>query len=475
MKQLYKNISFTSLHQVFVTLLAFVLVPVATRYLGTRDYGLYTVATTIGFFVGLFADLGISTIVTREISRKPRIASAFFARVLGAKLSLSVFAVLFLIVYLKFANYDARSNQVIATSAISAIVGSFSMAAFGVFRGVEKMQYEAFGVSLDKTISVAIGILVLLLGYDIRVFIWSFVISTTVLFCYYYYVLYKKILDFKISFRKKQSLVILGVSAYLGVSAFLSMAYNYLDILMLSKMGGMADIGFYSAAYRILMVTRIFPTILSTAFLPQLSARHSDRKKLASLFSEGVSYLWLIIIPLIPGAFYLADPIITFICGADFAPGGPALQILAFAAGAQMVNIFFVPLYIALNEQRKIVHFQVVGLVLNITLNLILIPVLSFIGAAIATVATEAIILLLIYFWMRKRLALPLFPSLAYTAKVLACTVTMMVFVVFAEWAGVQVIAIIIGAIVVYLATLLATKTIDLAKMKKVVMEKSLT
>ena len=183
----------------------------------------------------------------------------------------------------------------------------------------------------------------------------------------------------------------------------------------------------------------------------------------------------MIIIPLIPGAFYLADPIITFICGGDFAPGGPALQILVFAAGAQMINIFFVPLYIALNEQRRIVHFQVVGLVMNVTLNLILIPILSFIGAAIATVATEAVILLLIFLWMRKRLALSLFPPAAYTAKVIACTMMMMFFVIFAELMNVHVLLIIMGAIIVYLVALLATKTIDVAEMKKMVMEKSAT
>lgn len=474
MKQLYKNLSFTSLHQIFVTLLAFVLVPVATRFLGAQDYGLYTLATTIGFFVGLFADLGLSTIVTREISKRPFLASAFFGRVLATKIALTALALLFLGAYLIFAGYDARSNQVIATFAVSSIVGSFSMAAFGVFRGIEKMQYEALGVSMDKMISVAIGVLVLLLGYDIRVFIWSFVISTTFLFFYSFWILYKKILTFKLLFRTRQNIIILGVSIYLGISAFLSMAYNYLDILMLSKMGGMADIGYYSAAYRILMVTRIFPTILSTAFLPQLSAHFANKEKLSELFSEGAGYLLVIIFPLIPGAFYLANPIITFVCGNDFFPGGAALQILAFAAGAQMLNIFFVPLYIALNEQRRIVYFQIVGLIMNVSLNLVLIPRFSFLGAAAATVATEGVILMLIFLWMRRVLARPLLPPIRYIAKVLLCTALMMVFVIFAAHAKMHVAAIIIGAIGLYMAMIFITKIIDLAKIKKALFEKAL-
>jgi len=471
MRQLYKNISFTSLHQIFVTLLAFVLVPLATRYLGAKDYGLYTLATTIGFFIGLAADLGLSTIVTREISKNPRLASAIFGRVLGIKLMLTILAAVLFALFLIFAGYDPRSNQVIATFAVSSLIGSYSMAAFGVFRGIQKMQYEAIGVSMDKVLSVSLGILVLLLGYDIRLFIWSFVVSSMALFAYSFFILYTKILVFHISFRKWQNRIILGVSVYLGISAFLSMAYNYLDILMLSKMGSMDDIGYYSAAYRILLVTRIFPTILATAFLPQFAEQHDDKEKLATLFQEGAGYLLLVILPLIPGAFYLADPIMTFICGPEFATGGPALRILAFATGAQMLNILFVPLYIAINDQRKIVHFQLVGLLLNIVLNLILIPVLSFIGAAIATVATEMIILLLIFIWIRKRLEKPLLPDMIYFAKVAACTVIMMMFVVIAARMKIHVLPVIILAILIYLTAIFLTKTFDLALIKKRIAE----
>ena len=470
MKQLYKNISFTSLHQLVVTALAFVLVPVATRHLGAEDYGLYTVATTIGFFVTLFADLGISTILTREISKRPRIASKFFARVLSIKLVLTVIAVLVLLVYLQFAHYPEKHTNVILVFAIAAVLGSFSAAAFGVFRGVQKMQYEAVGVSLDKFISVLIGITLLLLGFGIEYFIWSFVVSSIILFVYSFWTLYKKFISFELKWHRRQSQIILWVSIYLGISAFLSMAYNYLDILMLSKMVGMQDIGFYAAAYRVLMVTRIFPTILVTAFLPQLSAHHADKNKLSDFFSEGVSYLLLIIVPLIPATVLLADPIMCFICGIEYMPGAGALRILAFAIAAQMLNIFFVPLYIATNNHRKIVHFQLVGLVVNIGLNLFLIPMFSFIGAAMATVATEVSIFLLIFYWIRKELQVKLFPPILYGFKVVASTLVMMVFIFFAQYANFHIVLIVASALVVYALALELTRTLKWTRMVKAVL-----
>ncbi|MBN1559555.1 flippase [candidate division KSB1 bacterium] len=465
MKQLYKNIGYTGLHQLIVTALAFILVPVATRYLGAHDYGVYTVATTIGFFVSLFADLGISTILTREISKRPKIAAKFFARVLSIKLLLTVLAVCALLIYLALANYTEKQSHVILIFSIAAVLGSFSTSAFGVFRGIEKMEYEAIGVSLDKFISVIVGIAILLCGLGVEYFIWSFVASGVVLFIFSFWALYRKFIHFEIKWHRRQAKIILFISIYLGISAFLSMIYNYMDILMLSKMGSMQDVGFYSAAHRVLMVTRIFPTILVTAFLPQLSAHHADYQKLANFFSEGVSYLFLIIFPLVPATVLLADPIIQFICGVDFMPAADALQILAFATAAQILNIFFVPLYIATNNEKKIVHFQLIGLYVNVVLNLILIPVISFKGAAIATVATEAAIFIFIYAWIRRKIGARLFPALIFCVKALFSTLIMMMVVFFTHAAHFHILFVVVAGLVTYTIILEVTNTLKFSRL----------
>ncbi len=465
MKQLHKNISFTALHQLFVTGLAFILVPVATRYLGAENYGLYTLATTVGFFVGLLADLGISTILTREIAKHPKIAARFFSTIIATKLFLIVLAILGLILFVTLANYEQQTNRIILVFAIASVLGSFSQAAFGVFRGLQQMQFEAIGVSMDKIISVAIGITLLLLGFGIDYFIWSFVVSSTLLFFYSFYVIYRHLLSFQLQWRRARAKVILSVSMYLGLSAFLSMAYNYLDILMLSKMSSLQDIGFYSAAYRILMVTRIFPTILATAFLPQFSSQSKDSQAVSSLFAQGVGYLFMIIFPLVPATVVLAEPIMIFVCGSEFIVGASALRILAFATAAQMLNIFFVPLYVATNFQNKIVHFQLVGLFVNIGLNLLLIPTLSFVGAAYATVATEIAIFLFILIWIRKKLGFSLFPSTRLVLKIAGCTIIMMASVLFALYLNFHLVLIVLVGLVIYGLALLISKTVDASKL----------
>jgi O-antigen/teichoic acid export membrane protein len=140
---------------------------------------------------------------------------------------------------------------------------------------------------------------------------------------------------------------------------------------------------------------------------------------------------------------------------------------LAFAVAAQILNIFFVPLYVATNNQKKIVHFQIVGLVINIGLNLVLIPVLSIVGAAIATVATEMSIFLLIFHWMRQRLGVKLLPPFFYGFKILAATLVMVACIFFALWLNFHIVLIVASGLAIYILTLEITNTLRISRMAK--------
>lgn len=422
MKQLHKNISFTGASKLFTTALAFMLVPVATRRLGPDHFGIYTLATTIGFFVTLLADFGVSTLVTREISKHQNIASPLFSRALILKVLLTLFSVALLVIYFTISNYSDLELKTILIFILSSLLGTFTLVAYSVFRGFQFMQYEALSESLDKFISVTIGISLLVLGFGVKIFVISFVIAALVKFLFSFRLLHKKFINWKLRWTPRQSAIIFHASLFFGLSRFLAISYNYLDILMLKAMSTITDISFYSGAYKLLNLSSIIPTILATAFLPQFSEHFSNDKKLSELFSKGAGYLFIVIFPLIPIVLFYAKPVMILYCGPEFAPSAPAFQILVLATGAQMLNIFFVPLYAAINAQKKVVHFQIVGLLVNITLNLILIPKLSYIGASIATVCTEVAIFTLIYFWIRKRLGYPIFPGFNFTARTLAST-----------------------------------------------------
>ena len=180
MAQLHKNIGFAGIGQFFYTVLAFILIPFATRYLDSDGYGLYTLAATLGFFVSLLTDLGLSVLITREVSKNSRLARRIFSYAMGIKTALLPVALAFLFVYLFWGRFDSTGIQTIVIFTLSSVFGSYSQSIFAVFRGYEKIQYETVGVFVDKFLSVVIGIIVLVLGGDIRLFVSAFLFAAAV-------------------------------------------------------------------------------------------------------------------------------------------------------------------------------------------------------------------------------------------------------------------------------------------------------
>lgn len=403
MAQIHKNIGFAGISQLLYTLLAFILVPFAARYLGKEGYGVYALATTLGFFVALISDLGMSTLLTREISKQKRIAARLFSYSMSIKAVFSGVALVILSLYLAIGRLDYISIQVVYLFAIASILTSFSQSAFSVFRGFEQIHFETLAVFVDKFLSVAIGISFLLIGLGIRPFISSFIIAAMIKLLLSFFLLRKHFIPIRLRLNIKRSTVMLGTSISFGLSVFLAMCYNYLDILMLSVLSSMVHVGLYAASYKLLALTAMIPTVLSIAFLPQFSVVHTDRNRLSELFLRGCRYLLLFALPMLPFVWLMSIPIIYLVFGATYHGSIVSLNILVVAAFAQMLNTFFVPLYASVNRQRKIVHFQVFGLAANVLINAVLIPLLSYVGAAIATVFTEWIILVLIFRWAALR------------------------------------------------------------------------
>ncbi len=469
MAQIHKNISFAGIGQFFYIALAFTLLPFATRYLGKDGYGLFSLAATLGFFITLVGDLGLSTLITREISKNPLPASRLFACANGIKTAMLPVAIGLLFVYLKLGGFDTVGIQAILIFSVSSVISAYTQSIFAVFRGFEKIQYETLCVFVDKFLSVLIGICVLVLGFDIRVFVTSFLVAAAVKFFLALLFLTQRFIPFRLVFNIYRSKILLGTAIPFGISVFLAMCYNYLDIIMLSVMTGLKEVGLYSVSYKFLSFTTFIPTVLTTAFLPQLSVHFRDPQKLAWLFLKGCGYLFLFSVPMLPFVLLLSKEIIMLISGPGWDGSEVALQILVFAAFAQMLNSFFVPLFAAVNQQNKIVRYQIIGLAVNVLLNLVLIPLISFRGAAVATVATEWVILVFIYHRARGKILMEhvQFLDRRFISKIFFAAFVMAAGILSFKYLGLGDIFIFILAAVLYFCMLQLTGAIGFITLSK--------
>jgi O-antigen/teichoic acid export membrane protein len=132
---------------------------------------------------------------------------------------------------------------------------------------------------------------------------------------------------------------------------------------------------------------------MNTAIFPSMSKFFiSSKDSLKLIYERYFKYMVIIGIPLGVGTTILANNIILLIFGPEFTKSIIALQILIWSIVTTFVGATFVQLLQVINKQIIITKISAICVVINILLNLVLIPKFSYIGASVATVVTEMIL-----------------------------------------------------------------------------------
>jgi len=223
-----------------------------------------------------------------------------------------------------------------------------------------------------------------------------------------YIILKKKItnvyLEFDLLFWKS----IIIQSLPFALTGLFSLINFKIDQVILSFMTTDAIVGWYSAAYKIIDMLAILPSILLTALYPVLSRYYQESKVLLKKsFHLALRAVIILCIPIVIGVFLLADKIIIILYGQDYLNSIGVLKILIFISLISFVNT---PLFVTLNAigKQKITMINTAFTALvNIVMNIILIPLWSLKGAALATIIAEITFFALSSYQLKKE-GLPL-------------------------------------------------------------------
>ena len=184
----------------------------------------------------------------------------------------------------------------------------------------------------------------------------------------------------------------------LALASLFGTIYVYIDSVMMGYWGQITEAGWYNAAYRIVMATFIPIGFICGSFYPVLSKFSKESKeRLQNLWNHEIEIMILLAMPLVVGGITLAPRIINSFYPSSFAPSVLAFQILIIMAGIIFLYMPFHDVLVVSNQQRKIFWITASGALVNVILNLILIPRFSLYGAAIATVITYILIFFLIF------------------------------------------------------------------------------
>lgn len=170
------------------------------------------------------------------------------------------------------------------------------------------------------------------------------------------------------------------------------------DITMLGLMKTDADVGIYVAAVKMIRIFCLVIGSLPVVVLPRVSQYINDKKmdEYNNLISKTANFMLLLIYPAIISVFILSKEIVLIFSGNGFADSILPLKILSLIIFLSPINSLLSNQVFVPNRMIKFTLFTAFsGALINVILNLILIPLYSSSGAAIATVVAESIVLVL--------------------------------------------------------------------------------
>lgn len=168
---------------------------------------------------------------------------------------------------------------------------------------------------------------------------------------------------------------------------FSSMFFNKVDLLMLAFFLNPVAVGLYNVATRITNYMEVPMSGISQAIYPRLAQVGQEKGylKVGALYERSVGYLLALTIPIVGVVFFFPEPIIQWVAGSQYMEAAPILSILVIAVLVKPWGRLFGITLDAIGKPKLNFYFLLSGLLLNITLNAILIQLWGLKGAAFAT------------------------------------------------------------------------------------------
>jgi O-antigen/teichoic acid export membrane protein len=362
------------------------------RYLGPEDFGTYNYALALVSIFSVFSSLGLNGIVVRDLVEFPHqeyeiLGTSFILRLTGSLFSIGLIA---LMVSLFMPN-ESRILPLILLLSIANIVSAFQTVSF-YFEANVISKYVVKASSISQ--ACYFGLIALLIFFQASLIMIAFAsvlqsFLTSFLVVYLYLRQKKKLSNWSFSWIRSKSL--LSRSFPLILSSLGAIIYLKIDQVMLGQMTSASEVGIYSVAVRFSEVWYIFPNLIVASYFPSLlKSKERNYKEYTSRLQKMYDMLAVSALIIAVSVTMVSYPLITLLYGDVYKGSAVILSIHIWASIFIFMRSLLSKWLIA--EDLYIYSFvtHTSGAVVNVILNLLLIPRLGGIGAAIATLISYA-------------------------------------------------------------------------------------
>lgn len=392
---------------VLLLLLNLVIKPVAIfgidatvqNQVGSEEYGLYFSLLNFTYLFNILLDLGINNFTTKNVAQYPGLMAKYMGRIAGIRLVLFGLYAAFTLLLASLLGYPSDVYPILSIL----ITQQFLIAMIAYFRsylsGMLLFRLDALLSVLDRFLLIILcgsAFFFTLPGdeFKLEYFIWIQFASYIISFIVGLILVGKHIGKSKIQFNRPIALLIVRQSIPYALLIVLMMLYTRVDSVMLERMldNGAEQAGIYAQGFRLIDAFFMFAMLFSNLLLPIFSRMMGVKEDVKELFSLSSKLLIWGSIALASFCFWNAQEVLDLIYTNDIDKSVPPFQLLMLTFVPMCIVLIFGTYLTALGEMKTLNIVAFIGLVVNIGVNIYLIPRLGVWGAAISTLLAQWVV-----------------------------------------------------------------------------------
>lgn len=401
-KKYLKNTGWMFFSRAFLMVINFFIAVYLARYLEPERFGTYNYVIS---FVGLFSfliGLGVDAILGRELilqqdKKGVLLGSGFYINTFSA-----LFAIIIINIGASFIEKDPMIQLFIFIFSLSFLFQGFGIFATYFQSTVQAKQNARIQIS-TALLSALLKIVGFVTGQGLMWFISLFIVDAIINALWSITIFRKQgeTINWSPDFAMIRKLIVYAFPFMLSIVAV--SIYMKIDQVLITKMLGQKENGIYSVAVRLAEMWYFIPSLICASLAPSIvNAKKSDERTYYTRMKSLLLFMLILGALLAVPLFILSPHIIQYLYGPLYLAAIPPFQIYIWSS----IPIFIMPalaVYITTeNIGKNLLFSTITGAIVNITLNIVLIPHYGILGSAIATFVSYTIPTIYLYLLFKK-------------------------------------------------------------------------
>jgi len=464
-KLFVQRIGLVGVTNILISLSSIILVPVLSKNLSIQDYGVWGLFIATVSFIPLLVNLGLPYSMLRflAVEGDKKVITEEFYSITFILLIIGLFTTFILFLFSKqiaSVLFNGNTNVSIIL-AVTVFVSIMISSLFTYFRTFQQMKIFS-ALSLTQTyLMVLLAVIFIQWGYKITGILFGyFLVQIVVAMAALIFIIHQ--INFKIpKFKKIREYLSFGVPTV--PSNLSTWLVDLSDRYVIGILLGTAFVGYYSPGYTLGNIIAMFMAPF-TFLLPPLLSSYYDQNKMDEVklhLEYSLKYFLLISIPAVFGLSLLSKPLLTLLSTAEIAQNGYLITPFV-AISACLVGIYgIISQILALEKKTKIIGTMwIIAAIINVILNILLVPHFGIVAAAITTLTAYAFTCMVALFYSNKYIKIHF--EMRFILKALFASIVMSAVIIFIKPVSVVwiLITILISSLI-YLGLIILLKGVS--------------